>query len=87
MVLTKERLLGVYVQALRSARDPAELPHDGLVAELGIDSITALEILIFVEEEFGVTIEDEDLSPALIDSVDTLARYVEAHRLAGVEGE
>ena len=82
---TQERLRKVVVSALRLDRDPATIPTTGLRDELGIDSIAGLELLIWVENEFGIQIDDEDLSVALVDSLDTLAAYVEA-RLAGLAG-
>jgi acyl carrier protein len=72
----KSRLLELYVEALKRDVNPETLAHEGLVDQLDIDSISALELLITVEDEFGITIEDEDLTTELIDSVDALARYV-----------
>ena len=72
----KEILRSLYVKALRLQRDPSTIPDNGLIQELGIDSITSLEILIWVEEEFKIVIDDEDLSSKLIDSLETLWNYV-----------
>ena len=74
---TKTRLRRVLVESLRLDRDPASIPDDNLRLELGLDSINSLEFLIWVENEFDIQIEDEDLSVALVDSLDTLAAYVE----------
>lgn len=78
---TKQRLRRAVVAALRLERDPATIPDNNLRSELGIDSITGLELLIWVEQEFGIQIDDDDLSVELVDSLDTLAAYVEG-RLA-----
>jgi acyl carrier protein len=66
------------VKALRLEQDPASLPDTNLTDTLGIDSIKSLEFLVWVENEFGIEIEDADLSAALVDSLDTLAAYVDA---------
>jgi len=42
-----------------------------------MDSINSLELLIWVENHFKISIDDEDLSIALVDSLDVLAAYVE----------
>lgn len=50
---------------------------DNLITELGINSVDALEILVWVENTFDIIIEDEDLSIDLLSSINTLADYVE----------
>ncbi|RLC79677.1 MAG: acyl carrier protein, partial [Chloroflexi bacterium] len=41
-----------------------------------VDSTGVLELVMFVEETFGVTVEDEEILPENFDSVTQLARYV-----------
>lgn len=72
----KSKLKNIFVKALRSNLTPDEIPDQDLIHYLGIDSITSLEVLIWVENEFNIIIEDDDLSPALVDSLDTLEAYV-----------
>ncbi len=78
----KDRLRYIFVQALRLHRTPESIPDENLTSELGLDSINSLEVLIWVENEFGIQIDDEDLSVALINSLDVLAAYVENKLLA-----
>ncbi|MFY9806451.1 MAG: acyl carrier protein [Pseudonocardiaceae bacterium] len=75
---TKDRLRRVLVESLRLERDPDSIPDTGLRDTLGIDSVAGLEFLIWVENEFDIQIQDEDLNVELVDSLDTLAAYVEA---------
>jgi acyl carrier protein len=75
---TKDRLRKVLIEALRLDRTPEQIPEEGLREALDIDSVSGLEFLIWVENEFGIQIDDEDLSVQLVDSLDTLATYVEA---------
>ena len=42
-----------------------------------IDSTGVLELVAFLEEEFHVKVEDEDLIPANLDSVNAVTRFVE----------
>lgn len=72
----KPRLKNIYVQALRLEIAPTEIGDTALISTLGVDSIKALEILIWVEDEFKITIKDEDLTGDLIDSLDKLAEYI-----------
>lgn len=81
---TKDRLRKVVVEALRLDRDPATVPDEGLRAALDIDSVAGLELLIWVENEFAIQIDDEDLSVLLVDSLNVLGDYVE-ERLAAAD--
>ena len=71
----KDKLRHIFVKALRLHRTAESIPDDNLTSELGLDSINSLEVLIWVE--IGIQIDDEDLSVALINSLDVLAAYVE----------
>ena len=41
-----------------------------------IDSTGILELVSFIEETFEVTIEDEELIPENLDSIDNVTRYI-----------
>ena len=51
--------------------DSVSLLEDGIV-----DSTGVLELVMFVEETFGFSVEDEEIIPENFDSVERLARYV-----------
>ncbi len=42
-----------------------------------IDSTGVLELVAFLEAEYGVTVDDEELVPENLDSVDNVVRFVE----------
>ena len=50
-------------------------PESELVADLGIDSARALELLIEIEEQLGVEISDEDAED--LNTVGDIVGYVE----------
>lgn len=77
----KSQLRSIIVQVLHLNQEPASIPESSLTATLGLDSINSLELLIWVENHFKISIDDEDLSVALVDSLDVLAGYV-AKKLA-----
>lgn len=72
----KDELRAVLVRSLSLAIEPSQVPDQGLVNALGLNSINTIEYLIWVETEFGIEIADEDLSLDLIDDLDRLAVYV-----------
>jgi acyl carrier protein len=57
--------------------DNGRLQDDTSFLEEGIvDSTGVLELVMFVEETFGISVEDEEIVPENFDSVGRLARYV-----------
>ncbi|MCX8068734.1 MAG: acyl carrier protein [Anaerolineae bacterium] len=53
-------------------RDDASFLEEGIV-----DSTGVLELVMFVEETFGIEVPDEDILPENFDSVERLTQYVE----------
>jgi acyl carrier protein len=51
---------------------------------LGLDSIDALELVLGVEQEFGVKIENEEVGSEALSSVDRLAEFVLARPAGGL---
>ena len=41
-----------------------------------VDSTGILELISFVEEKLGITVEDEEMIPSNLDSVDNLVGYI-----------
>lgn len=61
--------------------DAAELSGAVSLTQVGVlDSMGVLELVMFIEEGFGVTVPDEDTVPENLDSVDSIVGYV-ARRL------
>lgn len=54
----------------------AESPLLGAIPEF--DSMAVVTVLTMVEEEFGIEIEDDDVSADAFETVGTLAAFVEA---------
>lgn len=51
--------------------------YETSLMEAGImDSTGVLELVAFLENEFGINVEDEELIPENLDSLDALSRYV-----------
>jgi acyl carrier protein len=58
--------------------DATQLPLDASFLEEGIvDSTGVLELVMFVEETFNITVDDEEIMPENFDSVKLLAQYVQ----------
>lgn len=57
--------------------DPLALADDASLLDRGIiDSTGVLEIIMFLEETFGLTVLDSEMVPENLDSIDSIAAYV-----------
>jgi acyl carrier protein len=60
-------------------QDPALLPlsNDTSLLETGVlDSLSLLKLVLFVQERFGIAVDDVDLVPEHFDSVNAMCRYL-----------
>ena len=64
-----------------SAGLPTLDPQADLIALGIIDSLTMMDLLVFVESRFGVRIDFHDLTPTTFESVARFAQVVEGYRL------
>lgn len=49
---------------------------DSFLSEGMVDSTGVLQLVAFLEETFGITVEDEDLTPDNLDSVNSVTAYL-----------
>ena len=72
------KLKGIIKETFRDEVSLDNVNEDtDLVEAIGVNSIVGIEILVRSEGEFGITIDDEDLSIELIQTLSTLADYIE----------
>jgi acyl carrier protein len=77
----KEKLKQLLVEELNMEDlTPEQIQDDDLLFgdKLGLDSIDAVEIVFFVEKHFGVAMKDMKEARPALQSVATLAAFVEA---------
>ena len=53
-------------------------PQTNIMEDLKADSLDVVELLMAIEEEFGVTVPDEDISD--LKTVQNIVDYVESHQ-------
>ncbi|HEX9859703.1 MAG TPA: phosphopantetheine-binding protein [Nitrospirota bacterium] len=78
----KSRLKGMIVERLKLQVDPGGIDDDApLFGEgLGLDSIDALELVVGLEQEFGVQVPDEAVGREAFASINTLVEFVIRNR-------
>ena len=62
--------------------DPSLGDSDSLTGRGILDSTGALELVMHLEERYGVTVQDEELHPDNLDSIDRISAFIERKRAA-----
>jgi acyl carrier protein len=66
-----------FVTANFYVADPAALEDRTSLLDQGIiDSTGVLEVIMFIESTFGVTVEDSEMLPENLDSIERIAAFV-----------
>ncbi len=74
---TKEKLKNYILENFLFTDDQSALNDDDSFLEQGIiDSTGILEVVFFIDEEFGVSVEDEEMIPEHLDSINNLVKFV-----------
>jgi len=57
--------------------DPASLEDSASLLDQGIiDSTGVLEVIFFIEETFGIKVEDSEMLPDNLDSIEKISNFV-----------
>ena len=78
MTATETTIRTFLIEDVFYDRDLKDLkPDDSLLSKGLLDSMSILKTVTFCEEQFGITIPDEDVLPDNFESVKTIASLVE----------
>ena len=73
----EDKIRGYILENYLFTDDQSELDNEDSFLEKGIiDSTGILEVIFFLEEEFGINVDDDDLIPENLDSVNNLVKYI-----------
>ncbi len=75
----KKRIREFVLSNYLFTNDPSALHDDESFMKRGIiDSTGVLEVIQFLNDEFGVTVTDEEMGPENLDSVISLAGFIQS---------
>ena len=75
--LIKQKVRGYILENYLFTDDQSQLADETSFLERGIiDSTGIMEVIAFLKEEFGIEVEDEEMVPENLDSVNNIAAYV-----------
>lgn len=68
----EEKLREIVARVLELSEEAEEkLDEETDLMDLGLDSMTCVEVVVNLEDEFGITVEEEDL---MVENISTIAR-------------
>jgi acyl carrier protein len=71
------KIKGMLVERLFLTVAPEDMPDDAnIMDEYGVDSVALLELVVALEDEFGVVVEDGDFDIANFSTPSALAMFV-----------
>jgi acyl carrier protein len=76
--ILRDRIKRVLIKALELNLNVDDIEEKAQLDELsGFDSVAAIEFVLELEKEFGITIEPEDLDVEILKDLDRLATYID----------
>ena len=72
----KDKLKTFIFAELIYHEDPAAFGDDDDLLEAGLDSMGIMRLIMFAENEFGVTLPDTEIEPNNVHSLNALQRWI-----------
>jgi len=80
----KQQLKNMIVERLFLKVAPEDIKdEENLMDEYNIDSVNLFEIIVGLEDEFGIELAEEDFNVATFSTVDSIAAFVEQKKGEG----
>ena len=74
---TKDKIRGYVLENFLFTDDQSALSNNDSFLEKGlVDSTGIFEIIAFIEDDFNIAIEDEEMVPENLDSVDNIIAFI-----------
>jgi acyl carrier protein len=86
MTVVEQKLRKIVTETFLVGGEGDLLGDDSFIEKGIIDSTGILQLVEFVEQEFGLQVADEDLIPENLDSISRLVAFVERKKLLSSAG-
>ena len=82
--MPNEEILRKYIlENYLFTEDDSELDNNDSFLDLGIiDSTGIMEVVLFIEMEFDIEVDDEELLPENLDTINNLAKFIATRQTA-----
>ena len=73
----EEKIRNYILENYLFTEDQSELNNEDSFLDKGIiDSTGILEVIFFLEEEFSISVDDDEMIPENLDSVNNIVKYI-----------
>jgi acyl carrier protein len=76
----KTKLRDFIFQELIFVADPQQFSDDDDLLAAGLDSMGIMRLIMFIEEQFGVTLPDTEIEPDNVKSFNALEQWILRHQ-------
>jgi len=76
----KQKIRDFIFDELIFVAEPAKFSDDDDLLEAGLDSMGIMRLIMFIEEQFGVTLPDSEIDPDNVNTFNALEAWVLQHK-------
>jgi acyl carrier protein len=76
----KEKLRNFIFQELVFVAEPDKFGDDDNLLDAGLDSMAIMRLIMHIEEQYGVTLPDNEIEPDNIQSLNALEQWILRHK-------
>jgi len=76
----KPKIREFIFQELIFVANPDQFSDDDDLLEAGLDSMGIMRLIMFIEDNFGVTLPDEEIDPDNVQTLNTLEKWILRHK-------
>lgn len=73
----------IIISALRAEKMANSIGVETRLDALGLDSLNVVDVLLGLEEEFGIAVDDEEIEPETVETIASLVDFVQARHKTG----
>ncbi|MGR9053049.1 MAG: acyl carrier protein [Gammaproteobacteria bacterium] len=76
----KKKLRDFIFKELVFVAEPEKFDDDDNLLDAGLDSMAIMRLVMFIENEFGVTLPDTEIEPGNVQSLNALESWIRRHK-------
>jgi len=76
----KQKLRNFIFQELVFVANPELFSDDDHLLEAGLDSMGIMRLIMFIEDEYGITLPDTEIAPDNVQSFNALEKWILRHQ-------
>ena len=76
----KKKLRDFIFQELIFVADPEQFSDDDDLLEAGLDSMGIMRLIMFIENEYDITLPDTEIEPDNVQTFNTLEQWILKHK-------